>query len=58
VPLGEERYDLAILRAALDDPRIARLLDALTTASLRRELASLGYDTRSHGARAAKTTTA
>jgi putative molybdopterin biosynthesis protein len=53
VPLAEERYDLAIPRLALEDPRIARLLDALTAAPLRRELAALGYDVRCSGDRIA-----
>jgi putative molybdopterin biosynthesis protein len=49
VPLAEERYDLAIPRDSLDDPRIARLLDALSAAPLRRELAAIGYDVRCSG---------
>lgn len=53
IPLAEERYDLAIPRASLEDPRIARLLDALTAAPLRRELAALGYDVRCTGDRVA-----
>lgn len=44
LPLAEERYDLVLPSAALEDPRIRRLLDALATAPVRRELASLGYD--------------
>lgn len=53
IPLAEERYDLAIPRESLDDPRVARLLDALTAAPLRRELQSLGYDVRCSGERVA-----
>jgi molybdate-binding protein/DNA-binding XRE family transcriptional regulator len=53
VPLAEERYDLAIPRDGLEDPRILRLLDALTSAPLRRELAALGYDVRCSGDRIA-----
>jgi molybdate-binding protein/DNA-binding XRE family transcriptional regulator len=53
VALAEERYDLAIPAALLDDERVARLLDALTAAAFRRELTALGYDTRSSGARVA-----
>jgi molybdate-binding protein/DNA-binding XRE family transcriptional regulator len=49
VPLAEERYDLAIPRDSLDDPRIARLLDALSATPLRRELAAIGYDVRCSG---------
>jgi putative molybdopterin biosynthesis protein len=58
VPLAEERYDLLIPRQTLDDPRIARLLDALTAAPLRRELASLGYDVRCSGDRVAEVSAA
>ena len=54
VPLAEERYDLVIPLPVLDDPRIQRLLDALTTASCRGELSSLGYDVRSSGDRVAE----
>ncbi|MEZ4432065.1 MAG: substrate-binding domain-containing protein [bacterium] len=53
VPLAEERYDLVIPRAALADARIERLVDLLTTAPLRRELAALGYDVRPAGDRVA-----
>lgn len=44
VPLAEERYDLAIPRPLLDDPRLLRLLDVMISAPFRRELAALGYD--------------
>lgn len=44
VPLAEERYDLVVPLANLTDPRVARLLDVMTSASARRELAALGYD--------------
>lgn len=54
VPLQEERYDLAIHRDGLADPRIARLLDMLSTAAFRRELDSLGYDVRASGERVAE----
>jgi molybdate-binding protein len=53
VPLAEERYDLAIPRQSLADRRIVRLLDALSAAPLRRELAALGYDVRCSGERVA-----
>lgn len=53
VPLAEERYDLAIPESGLEDQRIVRLLDALSAAPLRRELASLGYDVRCSGDRVA-----
>lgn len=54
IPLAEERYDLVIPLAALGDPRIERLLDAMNTAAYRRELSSLGYDVRSCGDRVAE----
>lgn len=54
VPLAEERYDLVIPRALADDPRIVRMLDAMTAAAFRRELAALGYDTRPCGERVAE----
>lgn len=54
IPLAEERYDLAIPLDALTEPRLLRLLDTLATATFRRELASVGYDTRSSGERVAE----
>ncbi|WP_434427185.1 substrate-binding domain-containing protein [Nannocystis pusilla] len=54
VPLAEERYDLAIPRALLADPRLERFLDAMTSAAFRRELSSLGYDVRGCGDRVAE----
>jgi molybdate-binding protein/DNA-binding XRE family transcriptional regulator len=54
LPLAEERYDLVIPRDSLSDPRIQRLLDTMTGASFRRELASLGYDMRQCGQRIAE----
>jgi putative molybdopterin biosynthesis protein len=51
LPLAEERYDLAIPEDGIDDPRIARLLDTLSAAPLRRELAAIGYDVRCSGDR-------
>jgi molybdate-binding protein len=53
VPLAEERYDLVIPAALLDDARIRRFLDVMTAAPTRRELTSLGYDVRSCGTRVA-----
>lgn len=49
VPLTDERYDLALPRASLQEPRLARLLDALTSGSFRKELSALGYDTAESG---------
>ena len=54
VPLAEERYDLAIPRSGLQDSRIQRLLETMTSAAFRRELSSLGYDPRSSGERVAE----
>lgn len=54
IPLAEERYDLALPRASLADPRVQRLLDVLVSSELRRELEALGYDTRPAGQRAAE----
>jgi molybdate-binding protein/DNA-binding XRE family transcriptional regulator len=50
VPLTEERSDLVVGAELRDDPRIGRLVDALRSAVLRRELASLtGYQTDDSG---------
>ena len=54
VPLAEERYDLALSRSALVDPRVERMLDVLASGPFRRELSSLGYDTRPSGERVAE----
>jgi molybdate-binding protein len=54
VPLAEERYDLLIPQQLLDDARVQRLLDTLTTAPYRQELAALGYDVRNCGQRVAE----
>ncbi|MCC7074494.1 MAG: helix-turn-helix domain-containing protein [Deltaproteobacteria bacterium] len=54
VVLAEERYDLAIPRALLADPRIQRMLDVLGSGALRAELAALGYDVRATGERIAE----
>lgn len=53
VPLGSERFDLALARTSLEDPRIARFLDALTSAPVRSELRALGYDVEKTGSRVA-----
>ena len=45
VPLAQERFELVVPTPLLEDPRIARLAEAMNGAALRRELASLGgYD--------------
>jgi len=54
LPLREERYDLALRAADEADRRIQRLLNALSSQPFRRELASLGYDTRASGERVAQ----
>ncbi|MCK6552186.1 helix-turn-helix domain-containing protein [Myxococcota bacterium] len=54
VPLAEERYDLALPKAALDDARVTRLLDAVTSLAVRRELSALGYDCDAAGQRVAE----
>jgi len=51
VPLAEERYDLAMTRPSLEDPRLARLLDVVVSGGFRRELEALGYDARTSGTR-------
>jgi molybdenum cofactor synthesis domain-containing protein len=51
-PVGNERYELAIRTAYLDDPRITALLDALVSADFRDILSRLGgYDTTETGVR-------
>lgn len=54
IPLAEERYDLAIPLTAIEDPRIQRMFDAMTSAPLRRELGALGYDVSRSGDRVAE----
>jgi putative molybdopterin biosynthesis protein len=54
VPLTEERYDLAVPTASLQDPRLERLFDVLVSGSFRRELSALGYDVRCAGERIAE----
>lgn len=48
-PLAEERYDLVIPRSIMEDAKVSRLLDTLTSLSGRRELASLGYEVTCSG---------
>lgn len=55
LPLGEERYDLAIPRPLFEAPRLRPLLDALHGRELRRAAAALpGYDPSRMGAVAAR----
>jgi putative molybdopterin biosynthesis protein len=54
-PLASERFDLALPKEWLKDPRVARLLDALTSGDFRRELSSIGgYATQRCGSIAAE----
>ena len=53
IPIAEERYDLVLPQASLQDHRLSRLFDLMTTAALRKELSSLGYDTSCCGQRVA-----
>lgn len=54
IPLAQERYDLATPLALLDDPRMQRLLNAMTAAPFRRELQALGYEVSHCGDRVAE----
>jgi len=54
IPLAEERYDLVVPRDELNDARITRLFDVMTTSAFRREIAALGYDARQCGDRVAE----
>lgn len=54
VPLAQERYDLVLPARRLRDARLQRWLDTLTSAAVRRELTSLGYDVSHSGMRVAE----
>ena len=54
VPLAQERYDLVVPRDDLQDPRLARLFEVMSSGPFRRELSSLGYDLGQCGTRAAE----
>ncbi len=54
VPLAEERYDLAVPRSGLTDPKLERLFGVLASSAFRRELSVLGYDVRPAGERVAE----
>jgi molybdopterin molybdotransferase/putative molybdopterin biosynthesis protein len=54
IPLAEECFDLVLPESLLSDLRLQRLLDAMTTATVRRELSMLGYDLTSTGKRVAR----
>jgi molybdate-binding protein len=50
VPLEIERYDLVVPKEISEHPSVKRLLDALSTRAVRRELDALGgYDTTHTG---------
>jgi putative molybdopterin biosynthesis protein len=50
VPVSEERYDLCIPRAALDQPKVAALLGVLGDPAFRQAIAALGgYSVRQTG---------
>jgi putative molybdopterin biosynthesis protein len=52
LPLASERYDLVVRKEHLHYAPVARLLETLNHAALRRELETLcGYDTRQTGRR-------
>lgn len=51
VPVSEERYDLALPKELLNDVRMQRLFDTLTSIAFRRDLTALGYDARPAGNR-------
>ncbi|MCA3015734.1 MAG: helix-turn-helix domain-containing protein [Myxococcaceae bacterium] len=51
VPLAEERFDLVLPSALLDDARLARLFEGLSSRAMRADLAALGYDVRETGRR-------
>jgi putative molybdopterin biosynthesis protein len=52
LPWASERYELVVRREHLDFAPVARLLETLNHAALRRELETLcGYDTRETGRR-------
>ncbi|MDD1696329.1 MAG: molybdopterin biosynthesis protein [Methanoregula sp.] len=52
VPVASERYEIALRREHLDDPRVTSLCDTITSAALKEILNRLGgYDTRETGVR-------
>ncbi len=54
IPLAAERYDLVIPVSALQDRRVVRLLETMTSGAVRRELGALGYDTGDCGVQVAE----
>jgi putative molybdopterin biosynthesis protein len=56
LPLAEERFDLVLSKELSRDPRVIRLLDALSSRPFRREIESLGgYNVRESGRLIAET---
>jgi len=52
VPVATERYEIAIRRGHLDDPRVAELCTAVTSPAFRETMDKLGgYDTKETGVR-------
>ncbi len=50
IPIADEPYELALLASALDDPRIAAVIETLRTPDLRAQVNALpGYDARESG---------
>jgi putative molybdopterin biosynthesis protein len=50
VPLADEPYELALLASALDEPRIAAVIETLRSPELRAQIDALpGYDARQSG---------
>ena len=54
VPIAEERYDVVVAHDDLNDPRLARLFEVMSSGPFRRELSALGYDLRQCGTRVAE----
>lgn len=54
VPVAQERYELAIRKAHMDDPRISALCNAIASPEFKKILENLGgYDTKETGVRRA-----
>lgn len=50
IPIGEERYDLAIPREHLEDPRMQALLEVIKSSTFQRDVEAMGgYDIRDSG---------
>jgi molybdate-binding protein len=51
IPVAEERYDIVVRSAQLEDSRVGRWFDLITSAALGRELRAVGYDVSCAGER-------